>query len=120
MANVPPIPEGFSTLTPYLIVDGTAEVTEGGAPELLQELAYVYLGPDAGTFPPMPDPPAAYGPVRNIGIGTNSSSACTGTAVANVAARAPATGTRGATTSPDVSACARSPSPPPRKSGARA
>ena len=47
-------------LVPYLIVDGTAEVTEGGAPELLQQLAYVYLGPDTGTFPPMPDPPPGY------------------------------------------------------------
>jgi hypothetical protein len=34
-------------------------VTEGGAPELLQELAYSYVGP--GTkFPPMPDPPPGY------------------------------------------------------------
>ncbi|MGH2698690.1 MAG: PPOX class F420-dependent oxidoreductase [Actinomycetota bacterium] len=47
-------------LVPYLIVDGTAEVTEGGAPEFLQELAYVYLGPDVGKFPPMPDPPPGF------------------------------------------------------------
>ncbi len=40
----------------YLVVHGTARVTEGGAPELLQELAHRYLGPDV-TFPPMPDPP---------------------------------------------------------------
>jgi PPOX class probable F420-dependent enzyme len=60
-------------LVPYLIVDGTAEVTEGGAPELLQELAYVYLGPDTGTFPPMPDPPPGFvtriTPTRIGGIG---------------------------------------------------
>jgi hypothetical protein len=34
-------------------------VTEGGAPELLQRLAHVHLGPDV-TFPPMPDPPPGY------------------------------------------------------------
>ena len=43
-------------LLQYLVVHGRARVTEGGAPELLQELAYRYLGPDV-TFPPMPDPP---------------------------------------------------------------
>jgi len=40
----------------HLVVEGTAEVTEGGAPELLGELAKRYIGPDA-EFPPMPDPP---------------------------------------------------------------
>ena len=40
----------------YLVVHGTARITEGGAPELLQRLAHVYVGPDA-TFPPMADPP---------------------------------------------------------------
>jgi PPOX class probable F420-dependent enzyme len=43
----------------YLVVYGRAEVTEGGAPELLQELAYTYLGPDA-KYPPMPDPPPGF------------------------------------------------------------
>src|SRR5438874_8941735 len=43
-------------LREYLIVHGRARVTEGGAPELLQRLAHVYLGPDV-TFPPMPNPP---------------------------------------------------------------
>lgn len=46
-------------LRPYLVVRGTATVTDGGAPELLQRLARRYLGPDA-TFPPMPDPPDGY------------------------------------------------------------
>ncbi len=32
---------------------------EGGAPELLQRLAHVYLGPDV-KFPPMDDPPPGY------------------------------------------------------------
>jgi len=40
----------------YLVVHGTAAIENGGAPELLQELAYVYLGPDV-KFPPMDDPP---------------------------------------------------------------
>jgi PPOX class probable F420-dependent enzyme len=40
----------------YLVVHGRARLTEGGAPELLHELAQTYVGP--GTrFPPMPDPP---------------------------------------------------------------
>jgi PPOX class probable F420-dependent enzyme len=43
-------------LLQYLVVHGRARLTEGGAPELLQELAYRYLGPDV-KFPPMPDPP---------------------------------------------------------------
>lgn len=46
-------------LNEYLVVYGRAEVTEGGAPELLQELAHTYLGPDV-TFPGMPDPPPGY------------------------------------------------------------
>jgi PPOX class probable F420-dependent enzyme len=43
-------------LKEYLIVHGRARVEEGGAPELLQRLAYVYLGPGV-RFPPMEDPP---------------------------------------------------------------
>jgi PPOX class probable F420-dependent enzyme len=46
-------------LRPYLVVHGTATVSEGGAPELLQRLAHRYLGPDV-TFPPMPSPPPGY------------------------------------------------------------
>src|SRR5947207_11620233 len=46
-------------LKEYLVVHGRARVTEGGAPELLERLAHVYLGPDV-TFPPMPDPPPGY------------------------------------------------------------
>lgn len=40
----------------YLVLQGTARVVPGGAPELLQELAHVYVGPDI-KFPPMDDPP---------------------------------------------------------------
>jgi PPOX class probable F420-dependent enzyme len=43
-------------LLQYLVVHGRATIEEGGAPELLQELAYVHLGPDV-KFPPMDDPP---------------------------------------------------------------
>lgn len=46
-------------LTEYLVVYGSASVTEGGAPELLQELAHTYLGPGV-KFPPMPDPPPGF------------------------------------------------------------
>jgi PPOX class probable F420-dependent enzyme len=38
-------------LREYLVVHGRARITEGGAAELLQRLAHVYLGPDV-TFPP--------------------------------------------------------------------
>lgn len=44
-------------LREYLVVRGTARLTEGGAPELLQQLAAVYLGPGE-RFPPMDEPPA--------------------------------------------------------------
>jgi PPOX class probable F420-dependent enzyme len=38
-------------LREYLVVHGRARVLEGGARALLQDLAHVYLGPDA-VFPP--------------------------------------------------------------------
>lgn len=43
----------------YLLVHGRARVTEGGAADLLQQLAYTYLGPDV-VFPGMPDPPPGF------------------------------------------------------------
>jgi PPOX class probable F420-dependent enzyme len=46
-------------LLEYLVVYGTARVTEGGAAEVLQRLARTYLGPDI-RFPPMPDPPPGF------------------------------------------------------------
>lgn len=46
-------------LREYLILSGTARVTEGGAPQLLQRLAHTYLGPDV-IFPAMPNPPPGY------------------------------------------------------------
>ena len=59
-------------LLEYLVVYGTARVTEGGAPELLQRLAHTYLGPDV-VFPPMPNPPPGFvtriTPQRFSGVG---------------------------------------------------
>lgn len=46
-------------LKQYLVVHGRARIEEGGGRELLQELAYTYLGPDV-RFPPMPDPPPGF------------------------------------------------------------
>lgn len=55
-----------------LIVHGDATLTEGGAPALLQELARVYVGPDA-VFPPFPNPPEGHviriRPTRVGGVG---------------------------------------------------
>lgn len=56
----------------YVVIHGEAEVTEGGAPELLAWLATRYIRPDV-EFPPMDDPPAGYlthiTPTRVRGIG---------------------------------------------------
>jgi PPOX class probable F420-dependent enzyme len=46
-------------LKEYLVVHGRARVEEGGAPELLQRLGRVHLGPDV-KFPPMDDPPPGF------------------------------------------------------------
>ncbi|MFP5256859.1 MAG: PPOX class F420-dependent oxidoreductase [Acidimicrobiia bacterium] len=46
-----------SGMREYLVVQGRARVEPGGAPQLLQELARTYIGPDV-RFPPMDDPPA--------------------------------------------------------------
>ncbi len=46
-------------LTEYLVLYGRARVTEGGAPELLQELAHTYIAPHV-KFPPMPNPPPGF------------------------------------------------------------
>ena len=56
----------------YLVVYGRAEITEGGAAEMLQRFAHTYLGPDV-TFPAMPNPPAGFitriTPERFSGVG---------------------------------------------------
>ena len=46
-------------LTEYAVLYGTAHIQEGGAPELLQRLAEVYMGPGI-KFPPMDNPPPGY------------------------------------------------------------
>jgi PPOX class probable F420-dependent enzyme len=46
-------------LTEYAVLYGQAHIELGGAPELLQRLAQVYLGPGI-KFPPMDNPPAGY------------------------------------------------------------
>jgi PPOX class probable F420-dependent enzyme len=45
----------FGALTRYLVIEGHARVTEGGARELLHELAQTYIGPGA-EFPPEGSP----------------------------------------------------------------
>ena len=46
-------------LKQHLIVHGHARIEQGGAAELLQRLAHVYLGSDV-RFPPMDDPPPGF------------------------------------------------------------
>jgi PPOX class probable F420-dependent enzyme len=56
----------------YLVIHGRARLEPGGAPELLQRLARVYLGPDV-KFPPIDDPPPGFimriTPERVSGVG---------------------------------------------------
>jgi PPOX class probable F420-dependent enzyme len=56
----------------HLVVEGTARITDGGAPELLQVLAERYVGPGV-RFPPMPNPPPGFvirvSPTRVRGMG---------------------------------------------------
>jgi PPOX class probable F420-dependent enzyme len=46
-------------LTEYVVLYGQARIQEGGAAELLQRLAYVYIGPGV-KFPPVDNPPPGY------------------------------------------------------------
>lgn len=46
-------------LTEYAVLYGRARIQQGGAPELLQKLAHVYMGPGV-KFPPMENPPPGY------------------------------------------------------------
>jgi PPOX class probable F420-dependent enzyme len=59
-------------LDEYLVVNGTAAIHEGGAPELLQRLAHRYLGPEV-KFPPMDNPPPGFvlriTPTKITGVG---------------------------------------------------
>ena len=49
----------FMGMRNYLVVEGEAYVTEGGAVPLLRTLGKRYIGPDA-EFPPMPNPPEGF------------------------------------------------------------
>ena len=53
-------------LTEYAVLYGEARIDEGGAPELLQRLAHVYIGPGV-KFPPMENPLPGY--VTRVRIG---------------------------------------------------
>jgi len=46
-------------LTEYAVLYGVGRIQEGGAAELLQKLAEVYIGPGV-KFPPMENPPPGY------------------------------------------------------------
>jgi PPOX class probable F420-dependent enzyme len=48
--------EHLPGMVEYVVAHGRATIEEGGAPELLQELAGTYIGPGV-KFPPMNDPP---------------------------------------------------------------
>jgi PPOX class probable F420-dependent enzyme len=50
---------GHMGMQNHLVIEGTATISEGGAPELLYELAQRYVGPGTD-FPPMPDPPPGF------------------------------------------------------------
>lgn len=56
----------------YLVIYGSARLVPGGAPELLQRLAHVYLGQDV-KFPAMDNPPPGHvvhiTPERITGVG---------------------------------------------------
>jgi len=56
----------------HCVIYGRARITEGGAPELLQRLAHIYVGPGT-VFPPFPDPPPGFithiTPTRLSGMG---------------------------------------------------
>jgi PPOX class probable F420-dependent enzyme len=45
--------------TEYAVLYGRARIDVGGAADLLQKLAYVYMGPGV-KFPPMENPPVGY------------------------------------------------------------
>ena len=54
-------------MRPYLSIDGTARIVEGGAPELLKELAQTLSNPDE--FPPEGAPPGFLTRIRIDKIG---------------------------------------------------
>ena len=62
-------PEGpGEAMRPYLAINGTARIVEGGAPELLKELARTLLGPGV-KFPPDGAPPGFLTRIRIDKVG---------------------------------------------------
>jgi PPOX class probable F420-dependent enzyme len=55
-------------MRPYLAINGTARIEEGGAPELLAELAQTLANPDV-TFPPDDAPPGFLTRIRIDKVG---------------------------------------------------
>jgi PPOX class probable F420-dependent enzyme len=55
------------TLRPYIAIDGTARIEEGGAPELLKELSQELLDPNV--FPPKDAPPGYVTHIRIDKVG---------------------------------------------------
>ena len=55
------------TLRPYLAIDGTARIEEGGAPELLKTLSEALLDPNV--FPPKDAPPGFVTHIRIDKVG---------------------------------------------------
>lgn len=64
---VSPERDAGAVMRPYLSIKGTARIVEGGAPELLAELAEV-LAPDTG-FPPDDAPPGLLTRIRIDKVG---------------------------------------------------
>ncbi|QWF83958.1 PPOX class F420-dependent oxidoreductase [Amycolatopsis sp. CA-230715] len=60
--------EPGTVMRPYLSITGTARIVEGGAPELLAELAKTLASPDAG-FPPADAPPGYLTRIRIDKVG---------------------------------------------------
>ncbi|UAK34310.1 PPOX class F420-dependent oxidoreductase [Nocardia asteroides] len=61
-------PERGEVMRPYLSIIGTARVVEGGAPELLKELAKTLASPNV-TFPPADAPPGYLTRIRIEKVG---------------------------------------------------
>ncbi|GAA1455724.1 TIGR03618 family F420-dependent PPOX class oxidoreductase [Williamsia maris] len=55
-------------MTPYLAINGTADIIEGGAPELLSDLA-ASLAPAGSGFPPQDAPPGYITRIRIEKVG---------------------------------------------------
>lgn len=61
--------EPGAVMRPYLSVTGTARIVEGGAPEVLRELAAVMITDDTVVFPPDDAPPGYLTRIRIDAVG---------------------------------------------------